>query len=94
MVNGKERQGQIDGGCTDLHPYGVGEVAGSSFCIGPARERGRELKGGRSGCACGLPRHGICQTPMSDPWIHPLRTILGQFLIVAPHVGMVVVELR
>jgi hypothetical protein len=28
-----------------------------------------------------------------DPWVHPFRTVLSQLLIVAPQVGMVVVEL-
>src|SRR5262245_4621608 len=28
-----------------------------------------------------------------DSWVHPLRTVLSQLLIVAPQVGMVVVEL-
>jgi hypothetical protein len=28
-----------------------------------------------------------------DPWVHPFRSVLHQLLIVAPHVGMVVVEL-
>ena len=63
MVSGEEGQGQIDGGCTNLHPYGIREVADRSFCIGFARERGRELKGGRSGCACGLSRHGMNLSP-------------------------------
>ena len=28
-----------------------------------------------------------------DPWVHPFRAVLRQLLIVAPQVGMVVVEL-
>jgi hypothetical protein len=28
-----------------------------------------------------------------DPWVHPFRSVLSQLLIVAPQVGMVVVEL-
>lgn len=44
MVRGEEDKGQIDGSCTDLHPYGVREVAGGLSCISPARESGRKLK--------------------------------------------------
>ena len=29
-----------------------------------------------------------------DPWVHPFRSVLRQLLIVAPQVGMVVIELR
>ena len=67
MVGGEEDEGQIDGGCTNLQPYGVREVAGGSFCIGPARESGRKLKRGWSGRACGLPRHGMNLLPSSSP---------------------------
>ena len=29
-----------------------------------------------------------------DPWVHPFRAILRQLVIIAPHIGMVVIELR
>jgi len=63
MVGGKEHEGQIDGGCTDLHLYGVREVSCGSSCVGPARESGRKLKRGWSACARGLPRHGMNLLP-------------------------------
>jgi len=59
MVGGEEKEGQIDRGCTDLHPYGVRELAGGSSRIGHARERGCKLKRGRRSHACGLLRHGM-----------------------------------
>jgi len=66
MVGGEEDEGQIDGGCTNLQPYGVREVAGGSSCIGPARESGRKLRG-LSGRAYGLPRHGMNLLPGWSP---------------------------
>lgn len=67
MVRGEEDEGQIDGGCTDLHPYGIREVAGGCSCISPARESGRKLKRSWSGCACGLLRHGMNLLPGRSP---------------------------
>ena len=64
MVGGEEDEGQIDGGCADLHQYGVREVAGSGFRIGLARESRRELKRGWSGRACGMSRHGMNVSPI------------------------------
>ena len=59
MVRGEEEEGQIDRGCTDLHPYGVRELADGSSRIGQAGEGGRELKRGWRSQACGLLRHGM-----------------------------------
>jgi len=59
MVGGKEDEGQIDGGRTDLRQDGIREIAGGGFRIGLARECGRELQRGRSGRACGI---GHCGT--------------------------------
>ena len=64
MVGGKEDEGQIDGSRADLHQDGICEIAGGSFRIGLARERGRELKRGRSGRACGMSRHGMNMSPV------------------------------
>ena len=102
MVGRKEDKGQIDGGCADLHPDGVCEVAGGGFRIGLSRECGRELKRGRSCRACGMDHHSMnvmermCRLSVSDrldPRVHPFRAVLSQLVIVAPHVRMVVVEL-
>ena len=98
MVGGKEDEGQIDGGSADLHQDGIREIAGGGFRIGLARECGRELERDWSGRVCGIGHYGTTDFPTVDdrldPWVHPFRTVLGQLLIIAPQVGMVVVELR
>lgn len=95
MVGGEEDKGQIDGGRADLHLDGVREVAGGGFRIGLARECSRELKRGRSCCACGMDRHSMnvmvrtCRLSVFDrldPRVHPFRAVLSQLVIVAPHV--------
>ena len=70
MVGGEENEGQIDGGRADLHPDGVREVAGGGFRIGLARERGRELKRGRSCRACGMGRHGMNVSPVGRRYVN------------------------
>src|SRR5437016_4376972 len=97
MMCRKEDEGQINGGHADLHQDGICEIANGGFRIGLARNCARESKRGRSGRACGMTRHSM-NVPLSvtetlDPWVHPFRAVLCQFLIVAPHIGMVVVEL-
>ena len=69
MVEGEEDESQIDGGCTDLHPDGVREVAGGGFRIGLARECGRKLKCGRSGRAGGMSRHGMNVLPVGRRYV-------------------------
>ena len=59
MVDGEEDKGQIDRGSTDLHPYGIREVAGSGFRICPTRESGRKLQRGRNSRTCRLSGHGM-----------------------------------
>src|SRR5574342_440875 len=94
MVGGKKYEGQVNGGCADLHSDSIREFVGSRFRIGLARKRRCELKRGWSGHAAGMRSHGM--SPIADgldPWIHPFRTVLSQLLIIPPQVGMVVVEL-
>jgi hypothetical protein len=67
------------------------EVGDAPYCARPAKAfRGRAL--------C---EHGNRSNPprqlfsiLLDPWIHPFWTVLRQLVVIAPHVGMVVVELR
>ena len=97
MVSRKEDESQIDGSRAKLHHDGIREVASGSFGISLARECGRELKCRWSGDSCGMSRHGrTCYVSVAnalDPWVHPFRAVLRQFLIEAPQVGMVVIEL-
>jgi len=63
MVGGEEDEGQIDRDSTDLHPYGVRELAGGSSRIGHMGKSGRKLKRGWRSHACGLIRHGMNLLP-------------------------------
>ena len=69
MVGRKEDEGQIDGGCADLHQDGICEIADGSFRIGLARECGRELKRGRGGHACGMGHHGVNVSPAGRRYV-------------------------
>lgn len=98
MVGRKENEDQIDWGRANLHKNSIREIASGGFRIGLARKCSCELKCGLSRRACVMGRHGmnallVGAAILLDPWVHPFRTVLGQFFIVAPHVRMVVVEL-
>src|SRR6185369_1943775 len=72
MMGREKDECQIDGGCSDLHSYGVCEVAGGSVRIVLARESGRQLQRGWSGRACAMRRHSMPLSPIGPRYVRPL----------------------
>lgn len=93
MVGREEREREIHRVLADLPADDVRDITSRRFRVGTSRERRRKLE---RAVVCGLGRMGdhlIGVAERSDAGVHAFRSVLGELLVVSPHVGIVVVEL-
>src|SRR5689334_7404642 len=91
MMRREKDKGQVDRPAADLHPDGVGQISDSSLSVGVCGQGRGEPESGDSLTLRLLCNHAVCDS--LDARIHPFSAIFCEFLVVAPHVGVVVVQL-
>ncbi len=97
MLGRNEEESHVNSRRAQLFAYGSDQFIGGSLRVTLAGQSGgksqRRWRGNNhGGWFCKLGRPGV--SAWSDARIHTFRSIRGEFLIIAPHIGMIIIKLR